>query len=142
MTGAAKRELEEFVHVLEAEGVTVRRPDPQPFNARYGTPAWRSRGFTCACPRDSLLVVADQIIETPMAWRSRYFETFAYRGLLKEYFRQGARWTAAPKPELPDELYKRDYRVPAEGCRSLTSSPSTSRCSTPPTSCAADGTCS
>ena len=114
MTNPARQELAEFVHILEAEGVTVRRPDPQPFNAKYATPTWSSRGFTCACPRDSLLVVGDEIIETPMAWRSRYFETFAYRRLLKEYFRAGARWTAAPKPELPDELYRADYRVPGD----------------------------
>ncbi|MCW8140775.1 MAG: amidinotransferase, partial [Planctomycetota bacterium] len=115
MTAPARRELEEFIHILEAEGVTVRRPDPQPFKARFGTPAWSSRGFTVACPRDSLLVVGDEIIETPMAWRSRYFETFAYRRLLKEYFAAGARWTAAPKPELPDELYDPDYTVPDDG---------------------------
>ncbi|HUF79657.1 MAG TPA: amidinotransferase, partial [Burkholderiales bacterium] len=94
---------------------TVRRPDPYPFHARYGTPTWRSRGFTCACPRDSILVVGDQIIETPMAWRSRYFETFAYRRLLREYFAGGARWTAAPKPQLDDESYRQDYRVPEPG---------------------------
>ena len=115
MTKPAKRELEEFVHILEAEGVTVRRPDPQKFHAKYGTPAWFSRGFTCACPRDSLLVVGDEITETPMAWRSRYFETFAFRGLLKEYFNAGARWSAAPKPELTDDLYQPGYRVPEEG---------------------------
>jgi glycine amidinotransferase len=115
MTKPARRELEELVHILEAEGVTVRRPDPQPFRSKYGTPTWSSRGFTCACPRDSLLVLGDEIIETPMAWRSRYFETFAYRRLLKEYFAAGARWTSAPKPELPDELYDADYEVPRDG---------------------------
>ena len=56
-------------------------------------------------PRDLLLVVGDQIIEAPMAWRSRYFASSAYRPLLKEYFRAGARWSAGPRPELRDELY-------------------------------------
>jgi glycine amidinotransferase len=115
MTKPAKAELTEFVHILQAEGVTVRRPDPLDFHAKYATPTWSSRGFTCACPRDSLLVVGDEIIETPMAWRSRYFETFAYRSLLREYFDAGARWTSAPKPQLDDDLYERDYRVPARG---------------------------
>jgi glycine amidinotransferase len=112
---AAQRELGEFVHVLEAEGVTVRRPDPVDFSVRYRTRAWASRGFAVACPRDGLLVVGDEIIETPMAWRSRYFETDAYRPLLKEYFHRGARWTAAPRPQLLDDLYDRAYRLPAPG---------------------------
>jgi glycine amidinotransferase len=57
-------------------------------------------------------VLGDEILETPMAWRSRYFEVHAYRSLLQEYFRRGARWTAAPKPRLCDSFYVADYTVP------------------------------
>ena len=56
-------------------------------------------------PRDILLVVGEEIIEAPMAWRSRFFEYRAYRPLLKEYFMQGAKWTTAPKPLMSNELY-------------------------------------
>ena len=56
-------------------------------------------------PRDILLVVGDEIIEAPMAWRSRFFEYRAYRPLLKEYFKGGAKWTTAPKPLMCDALY-------------------------------------
>ena len=56
-------------------------------------------------PRDILLVVGDEIIEAPMAWRSRFFEYRAYRPLMKEYSRKGAKWTTAPKPQMSDELY-------------------------------------
>ena len=41
-----------------------------------------------------------------MAWRSRFFEYRPYRKLIKEYFHQGAKWTAAPKPLMSDELYE------------------------------------
>ena len=58
-----------------------------------------------AMPRDLLMVVGDEIIEAPMAWRSRFFEYRAYRPLLKEYFKQGAKWTTAPKPLMSDDLY-------------------------------------
>lgn len=58
-----------------------------------------------AMPRDILMVVGDEIIEAPMAWRSRFFEYRAYRPLLKEYFKQGAKWTTAPKPLMSDDLY-------------------------------------
>ena len=56
-------------------------------------------------PRDLLLVIGNEIIEAPMAWRSRFFEYRAYRSLIKEYFAKGAKWTAAPKPTMCDELY-------------------------------------
>jgi len=66
-------------------------------------------------PRDSMLVIGEEIIETPMAWPSRYFETHSYRPILKDYFRRGARWTSAPKPQLTDELFDPDFQLPEEG---------------------------
>jgi glycine amidinotransferase len=60
------------------------------------------------------LIIGDEIIETHTAWRSRYFELNAYRSLFKEYFTKGARWTSAPKPELRDDLYGQNFKVPAE----------------------------
>jgi glycine amidinotransferase len=106
---AARTELEQFVHILEAEGVTVRRPESIPQRAPYGAPEWTSTGMYAAMPRDALLVVGDEIIECPMAWRSRYFETSAYRPLLKKYFHGGARWSAAPKPQLIDAQYDGEW---------------------------------
>ena len=102
---AARRELEELVRVLEAEGVKVRRPEPLEQTTPYSTPEWTSTGMYAAMPRDALLVVGDDVIECPMAWRSRYYEALAYRPLLKEYFHGGARWSAAPRPELCDSQY-------------------------------------
>lgn len=111
---AARRDLERFVDILEAEGVTVMRPDAADFSKPYSTPEWDSTGLYAAMPRDLLLVVGDEIIEAPMAWRSRYFEVHAYRRLLKDYFRRGARWTSAPRPQLSDELFDPAYEDPGE----------------------------
>ncbi|HEY9635574.1 MAG TPA: hypothetical protein V6D14_19380 [Coleofasciculaceae cyanobacterium] len=111
----AKKQLDEFVHILESEGVTVRRPDVINFATRYKTPYWSSTGHCIACPRDGFIVVGNEIIETPMAWRARFFESYAYRSLFKEYFAKGARWTSAPKPELLDELYDYKYSIPEKG---------------------------
>ena len=102
---AAAAELDEFVRILQGEGVAVRRPDPIPQQQTYRTLHWESSGMYAAMPRDALLVVGDEIIECPMAWRSRYYESLAYRPLLKSYFKAGARWSAAPKPELTDEQF-------------------------------------
>ena len=105
----AREDVEEFVGVLREAGATVRRPDRLEFGASYGTPGWQvANGFCAANPRDVLIVFGDEIIEAPMADRRRYFETWPYRGLLNEYFAGGARWTAAPKPRLLDDLYQRD----------------------------------
>jgi glycine amidinotransferase len=115
MKRLAQKELDGFIRLLEGEGITVRRPDIVDFSKRYRTPGWASRGFTVACPRDAYLVVGDEIIESPMCWRSRYFEADAYRTLFKEYFWGGARWSAAPRPQLTDELYDYGYRLPRDG---------------------------
>lgn len=115
MLKLARKELDCFVALLEGEGIVVRRPDSMPFNRRYRTVNWSSHGFTVACPRDGFLVVGNEIIETSMCWRSRHFEGDAYRSLFKDYFRGGARWTSAPRPQLVDALFDYRYRLPAEG---------------------------
>ncbi len=115
MVKLAQKELDGFIRLLEGEGIMVRRPDAVDFSRPYRTPNWRSRGFCTACPRDGFLVVGDEIIETPMCWRSRYFEGDAYRSLFKEYFMSGARWTSAPRPQLTDDLFDYAFRVPEPG---------------------------
>jgi len=106
---AASKELNEFCQVLEAEGVTVRRPDRIDFSQTYKTPDFEASGFYATMPRDVLIVVGNEIIEAPMAWRSRFFEYRAYRSLMVEYLRRGAKWTPAPKPSMSDEFYDLEY---------------------------------
>jgi glycine amidinotransferase len=109
----AQEGLAEFIGILEAAHVTVRRPDPPDFSRPFATPGWSvPNGMSVANPRDLLLVVGDEMIEVPMADRNRYFEVWPYRNLLTEYFRGGARWTAAPKPRLTDDQYRPGYEVP------------------------------
>lgn len=113
---AAQQALDHFIHILQAEGVTVRRPDVIDYRQPYASPDWQmAHGFCAANPRDPFIVIGNEIIETPMADRGRYFEGWAYRSLFKEYLQAGARWTAAPKPQLTDALYKSDHRFPAPG---------------------------
>ncbi|XP_020609654.1 glycine amidinotransferase, mitochondrial-like isoform X2 [Orbicella faveolata] len=107
----AQVEIEEFCNILRHEGVTVRRPEVINFSEVFKTPDFQSCGLYAAMPRDILLVVGDEIIEAPMAWRSRFFEYRAYRPLLKEYFKGGAKWTTAPKPLMCDALYDQDYPI-------------------------------
>lgn len=101
-------DLERLCATLTELDVVVRRPDVTDHAATFGSPEWVSDGFYNYCPRDVLLAIGDTIIETPMVLRSRFFEPFAYKNLLLEYFESGARWLSAPKPRLADNLYNLD----------------------------------
>jgi glycine amidinotransferase len=114
LTSAAQEGLDQFIQILNTAGVTVRRPDVFNLSSRFRTPFWSSKSYCIACPRDGFLVVGNEIIETPMAWRSRFFEAYAYRALFKEYFAKGAKWTAAPRPQLLDDLYDNHYKPPQQ----------------------------
>uniref|UniRef100_A0AAU2VLY3 Amidinotransferase n=1 Tax=Streptomyces sp. NBC_00008 TaxID=2903610 RepID=A0AAU2VLY3_9ACTN len=104
---AAHGELDHLCEVLSNEGITVRRPDAAPHEKPFATPHWEtSGGLYAGMPRDCLMVVGDAIVEAPMSWRCRYFETDAFRNLIKEYFQRGARWIPGPRPQLTDELYR------------------------------------
>ena len=110
----AEQQLDAFAALLAARGVTVRRPDVVDHTLPVKTPDWEvATGHANACPRDLLLVVGDEIIEAPMAQRARFFEYRAYRRLVTEYFRGGARWTTAPKPLMGDDLYDERARLGA-----------------------------
>ena len=109
----AERQLDHFAALLEKLGITVRRPDPVDHAVAVTTPDWSVPfGHACACPRDTLLVIGDEIIEAPMAQRARWFEFRAYRTLIAGYFRDGARWTMAPKPLMTDTLYRERGAAP------------------------------
>jgi N-dimethylarginine dimethylaminohydrolase len=101
-----EEDLNEFVRVLKSAGVTVKRPDTWPHGAKFSTIDWESEGYYNYCPRDVLMVVGDQIIETPNVMRCRAQETFSYRTLLLEYMKSGARWFSAPRPMLQDSLFE------------------------------------
>jgi len=110
MIEKASEELEGLVAVLKKHGVVVHRPEAIDFKKEYETPWWKSRGLYAAMPRDVLMVIGDTIIEAPMAWRSRYFEIFAYRELIQKYFNEGARWLSAPKSSMDENFYNKSYR--------------------------------
>ena len=109
---AANKKLDELSAFFQSEGVTVRRPTPIPFNKQCVTPNWTmNSGYNCCHPRDIFMIIGDLILETPNSSRERYFESWAYKAIMKDYFNRGARWIAAPKPELADELLAEDDKV-------------------------------
>jgi N-dimethylarginine dimethylaminohydrolase len=107
-----EEDLNLFVEALQAQGITVKRPESWRHEASFSTIHWESEGYYNYCPRDVLLVIGDHIIETPNVIRSRSQETFSYRTLLVDYLRSGAKWYSAPKPMLLDSLFEVDLEKP------------------------------
>jgi scyllo-inosamine-4-phosphate amidinotransferase 1 len=100
-------DLDLFSSQLTNLGIKVYRPELVDHRLTHSTNNWSTDGYYSYCPRDSMLVIGDTLIETPMPLRSRFLETFAYKKILKSYLKNGSRWVSAPKPELLDELYDR-----------------------------------
>ena len=69
-----EEDLDAFVKALEALGITVKRPQCWPHNQEFSTPDWTTKGYYNYCPRDIMLVIGDQIIETPNVIRGRSVE--------------------------------------------------------------------
>jgi N-dimethylarginine dimethylaminohydrolase len=59
-----------------------------------------------------MLVIGDQLIETPNVMRSRAQESFSYRTTMVDYLKAGAKWYSAPKPMLLDSLFDVDPDKP------------------------------
>ena len=109
---AACQAVERLKVLLQSEGVFVKQVKTADYSHSFSSPHWQVKsGFCSANPRDPFIIIGDQIIETPMSARSRYFEGNAYHDLFQEYADLGARWVSAPRPLLLDELYNKDYEL-------------------------------
>ena len=100
-------DLDTLASALSRLSIVVRRPEPIDHGRVFRSLDWESDGFFNYCPRDTMLVVGDTIIETPMTLRSRQYENLAYRTMLREYMERGGRWISAPKPRLQDSVYRK-----------------------------------
>lgn len=104
----ANEDLEFLCHVFHDAEVSVYRPASPQTSIEHSISGWCTDGYYAFCPRDCALVVGETIIETPMALRARYTDTFPLRHIFQEAMEDGARWIAAPKPQLLDESYDED----------------------------------
>jgi glycine amidinotransferase len=109
LVAAANEQLDGFARILTDRGVRVDRPVPLDFSAPVATPEWTQDSmFGCMPPRDVLVTVGSEILESTMSYRSRWFEYLCYRPLIESYFHADPemRWEAAPKPRLTDAAFK------------------------------------
>lgn len=102
-------DLEEFSQVLKDFGVIVRRPKVPPAVVPIKTPYWNTTNFHCLNVRDLTIVIGNEIIETPVDERYRYYETDYMKHLFYEYFKQGAKWSCAPRPLILDHSFDLEY---------------------------------
>lgn len=104
----AEEDLEILCTELVRLGVKVVRPEPNDTSIKFSNGHWSSEGYYNFCPRDSVLIHGNNIIETPMPLRSRYIETDVFKGYFQKAAENGARWEKAPKPKLLDHSYDTD----------------------------------
>lgn len=100
-------DLEHLVKTLKDLGITVRRPQTIETNNIVSNGFWETDQYYTFCPRDTVTVIGNTILEAPMTLRSRQFETYCFRDQFIEYMNEGARWVSAPRPMLKDDSYQR-----------------------------------
>jgi glycine amidinotransferase/scyllo-inosamine-4-phosphate amidinotransferase 1 len=92
-------DLDAFAEGLRKLGIRVHRPAPADFTERTRTADWEVDGYYAYCPRDTILTIGSEAIETPMALRHRQTEARLYRHIVET--------VRAPRPRLLDSLYDR-----------------------------------
>lgn len=112
---AANEQMDHFAAVLESRGIVVDRVTIHPA-MRLGQPLWNP-DWACLYPygannpRDTAIVVGNEIVEAPVAKRSRWYEYLSLRPVFERYLKEDPEflWTSAPRPRLTDESYVDGY---------------------------------
>ena len=95
----SNEDLEALANTLRGLGIKVHRPAPADFTEIYRTPDWAVDGYYGYCPRDTILTIGNNAIETPMTLRHRQDEARILRHIVDT--------VAAPRPRLLDSFYDR-----------------------------------
>lgn len=101
-------DLERLTNLLKETGVKVHRPTKINTQKIISNGYWETTQYYTFCPRDSVTVIGNNILESPMSLRSRQFETDCFKDIFIQKMEEGANWIAAPKPRLLDSMYQRE----------------------------------
>jgi N-dimethylarginine dimethylaminohydrolase len=101
-------DLEILTNILEDMGIVVHRPSPINTQSTISNGHWKTTQYYTFCPRDTVTVIGDTIIEAPMSLRSRQYETDSFKHIFMDKMKRGSKWISAPKPRLLDSIYQRD----------------------------------
>lgn len=102
MIEETNEDLDALSDELTKLGIIVHRPPVTDFTAIHSTPDWSVDGYHAYCPRDAILTVGNQAIETPMTLRHRVNEARIYRDIVET--------VQIPHPRLLDSMYDRSVR--------------------------------
>ena len=106
---AAKKQINNLINILQNEySVKVIRPDIINHSNSITTPYWNITNTNeNTCPRDTFSILGNTILEAPMSWRCRYFESSVYHQPLLKLWNldNNCRWVQPPKPLMTDNLY-------------------------------------
>jgi glycine amidinotransferase/scyllo-inosamine-4-phosphate amidinotransferase 1 len=103
-----QEDLENLSNLLTDIGVKVRRPSSIDTQKVVSNGYWETTQYYTFCPRDTVTVIGNNILESPMSLRSRQFETDCFRDIFIEKMEEGANWVSSPKPRLLDSMYQRE----------------------------------
>jgi len=103
-----QEDLENLSSLLTNVGIKVHRPSPINTQKVVSNGYWETTQYYTFCPRDTVTVIGNNILESPMSLRSRQFETDCFRDIFIEKMEEGANWVSAPKPRLLDSMYQRE----------------------------------
>lgn len=104
-----KEDVEEFVNTLVRLGITVHRPIPINRQIPITTPYWNSITLPALNIRDQVIVIGDEIVETPPQVRSRYFENDSLKPVFYSFLQAGSKWVVMPRPILTDHSIDLSY---------------------------------
>lgn len=102
------QDIENFVSVLQQEGITVYRPENYTLKM-VGTNNWDTVNSPPGTVRDQCLVYKDYIIETSPQVRCRYFENEYLYPIFYSYMNKGAKWLQMPKSRMLDSNFDTSY---------------------------------
>jgi len=103
-----QEDLENLSNLLKDIGVKVFRPSSIDTQKKVSNGHWETTQYYTFCPRDTVTVIGNNILESPMSLRSRQFETDCFKDIFIEKMNEGANWVSAPKPRLSDSMYQRE----------------------------------
>ena len=112
-----EEDIQGFVDALEGENIKVIRPKPLKRLKQFATPYWKSVLVPALNVRDQCLIVDDEIIESSVQVRCRYFENDLLKHIFMYYFKKGCRWTCAPRPMLLDDSFDLSYVINQKGVK-------------------------
>ena len=111
----AKSLMDNLMNILKNDySINVINSDIVNHNKQIETPNWKITNTNeNTCPRDTFSILGNTILEAPMSWKCRYFESQAYHyPLLKIWeVNKNVRWLQPPKPLMNDNLYNLNYPI-------------------------------